>query len=304
MVRVPDRPLRRGLIKVLFRILLGARRAHYQDWFPWLSLDLPSHPGKGEIRYKGKHVAKLLGSMDVLDPAVASEIIVIGSGPSVSDADLGLIGRETVVLLNGAVKLCSSHGLEPVAVVVEDERFVWRHFDMMKANISPYTAIFMSPAVIRAVCERDKAWLSGKRIVLVDSLRKPYRFPKREYGNLVNLPYVRMACENTGLSLSPDQGVFQAGSVAVTALQYALFWHPKKISFLGVDINSANLPRFYENASSYAYSGVLGAKQRILDHFRLGFELANEHGIDMVTYSANSALREIGIPFSDRLAKA
>lgn len=296
-----DRPLSRGLIKLAFRILLGEQRAHYQDWFPWLCLDPPQPLGDGKIRYKGQLIAPLMRSIDVLDPNLASELIVIGSGPSVSDARIDRIGPKTAILLNGALTLCSSHGLDPLAVVIEDERFVWRHFAIMKEAVGPQTVILMSPSVIRALCELDVDWLKGRRIVLIDNLRKPYLLQKRRDIEIATLPHVRMSHYGAGLSLIPDQGVLQGGSVAVTALQFALFWHPKKISFLGVDINNANMPRFYEESDRQAYSGILAAKQRILDHFKLGAMIAEERGIKLVTYSRHSALRDINIPFSDEL---
>jgi hypothetical protein len=64
---------------------------------------------------------------------------------------------------------------------------------------------------------------------------------------------------------------------------------------------NSRLPRFYEVSGNTAYSGILQAKERILSFMKLGLEVANEFGISIVTYSEESALREVGISFDSKL---
>jgi hypothetical protein len=297
-----DRPLTRVLIKLVCSVAFGRARAHYQSWLPGLSLALPQQGDDGEIRYKGKRVATLFPSDIMLLSSQSSEIVIIGSGPSVSNAAVETLVPRTAFLLNGAISLISTYGIVPFAIAIEDERFVWRHFEAMKACVSGDVTTLMSPAVIRAVCELDPAWLANKRIVLINDIRKPYRAKKRSSGELSNLSFVRISSTGAGASLCPDQGVFQGGSVAITAFQFAISRRPSKIGFLGVDINNAKMPRFYERVGEQAYSGIATAKQRILDHLHIGLTVAAEQGVEVVTYSAISALREIGISYDQRLA--
>jgi len=297
-----DRPLIRALFKIVCSVAFGRARAHYQNWLPGLSLTLPQQGANGEIRHRGVRVAALFPSDILLVPSQSSEILIIGSGPSVANAAINAIAPKTAFLLNGAINLISSHGIEPFAVAIEDERFVWRHFETMRAHVSHEVTTLMSPAVIRAVCELDPAWLEDRRIVLINDIRKPYLVRKRSSNELSALSYVLISSTGAGFSLLPDQGVFQGGSVAITAFQFAISRRPSRISFLGVDINNAEMPRFYERLGEQAYSGVSIAKQRILDHLQVGLTVAVEEGIEVVTYSSISALREIGISYDRRLA--
>lgn len=299
--KISNRPLRRVIFRLLCAVLLGRDRAHYEGWLPSLRLELATAERFGEVVYKGARVGTLVRSIEVLANSPPEEVVVIGSGPSVSEANLNLVLPGTAILLNGAINLGLTHGIKPLAIAIEDERFVWRHFDLMRSAISNDVPMMLSPSVLRAICEIDPGWLSEKRVVLIDNVLKPYDHSRRRISEIVDFRYIRASSAGSCLSLLPDRGVFQAGSVAVSAFQFAMYYRPNKIGFLGVDINNSGLPRFYEVSGNAAYSGILQAKLRILNFMSLGLVVASDLGISVVTYSAQSALREVGMPFDRRL---
>ena len=100
-----------------------------------------------------------------------------------------------------------------------------------------------------------------------------------------------------GFSSAPQQGVFQGGSVVVSALQFALATGAAEIGFIGVDIANADAPRFYEREGMAAFSGVADAERRILDHIALARDEAGRRGTGLVNHSPVSALRSIGLDY-------
>jgi hypothetical protein len=298
-----DRPLFRSLVKLGARLLLGRARAHAQDWFPGLAIRR-NPEGGGEVSYRGAWAAKLMDS-SLLRTCEGGTVTIVGSGPSVALADLSRLVAGSAILLNGAIHLIGNPVAVPLAVAIEDERFVWRHFDLLRQKIGPRQACLFSVAVLRAICEHDSSWLADKRIVLIDDLRKPYGEPRRREAQLRGLDFACLdPAGECGFSLEPDRGVFQGGSVAVSALQFAVAALPKTIGFIGVDIRNAASPRFYETADETAYSGIAGAEARIVGHLALGRTVAAERGVDVINFSPVSALADAGFAFDSRLLRA
>jgi hypothetical protein len=296
-----DRPFSRSLIKAASRILLGRSRGHFQDRFPGLKLDRT--PSGRHIIFKNAVVGRLF-SADSLGREHQA-IYIVGSGPSINDCDMAKVEPGTAILLNGAINLMGRDIPRPLAIAIEDERFVWRHFPMIRDRVGAGTICLLSVAVIRAICEHDPAWISDKQIVLIDNIARPYGARHRKMADLAGLDFVRVDGDaRYGLSLDPDRGVFQGGSVAVSAMQFAMASRPELIGFFGIDISNANVPRFYEKEGTAAFSGVASAQTRILGHLDLARTLCLQQGISLECYSKASALLTTGYTYSDRFAIA
>ena len=295
-----DRPWHRSLIKSGVRLFLGGSLAHVQDWFPGLSI--VRRQSISEVHYRGAKVASLAG-MDRLRERCGDAIYIVGSGPSIRGCDLSGLEARSAILLNGAIGLTGEPIAEPLAIAVEDERFVWRHIDLLRKKVAPGSLCLFSVAVLRALCEINKSWLADKTIILIDDIRKPYGARRRSLEDLKTLQYVRLDAEGSaGFSLSPDRGVFLGGSVAVSALQFALYCAQHQVGFLGIDISNAGEPRFYETVGDMAFSGIARAEGRIIEHLVLARQVATERGVSFVNYSPISALLKYDFGYDDRFA--
>lgn len=285
------------------RLARGASFAHAYAWTPGLALVIPAaRADVGAITYRGAQVGTLLHP-DILAERSGEEIFVIGSGPSVKETRLGETGPATAILLNGAMSLIGKDIRTPLAVAVEDERFVWRHFDLMRAKIDGDTLCLFSVGVIRTICELDRSWLADKRIILIDDIRKPYRVRRRSLAELAAIACVTLSDDGmAGFSSDPSIGVFQGGSVAISAIQFAAYCRPRTIGLFGIDISNADRPRFYEQAGDTAKSGIAGAEERIVGHILLAYELCRRQGIELVNYSPVSALRGTAVGYDPRFA--
>lgn len=301
-MRSSDRPWYRHFIRTGIRLLLGSKKAHRQDAFPGLSLQF-SHgtAATGRLLYRGRFVAELCPFESFRQQA--SEVVyIVGSGPSIRRMDMTLLPSRTTILLNGAISLIDDKVVEPLAVAVEDERFIYRHFDGLMNKIPPDATCLFSVSVLRAICEYSPSWLADKKIILIDNILKPYGAPRLSIDEVATRDYV-VVDEGVvaGISLKPDLGVFQAGSVAVSVLQFALACGADTIGFIGIDISNAAEPRFYEKSKQVAFSGVAGAEGRILSHIRLALTVARRKNIQLLNFSPVSALAKLDLKYDPRL---
>lgn len=297
-----DRPWHRSLIKTGARLFLGSARAHFQDGFPGLRIVRATEVKAGAVFYRGQRVATL-SSAAVLRASAGDSLHIVGSGPSISDNDLSGLAANSAILLNGAISLAGGPISQPFAIAIEDERFIWRHFDLVRQQARGETPCLFSVEVLRAICELDAGFLADRTIMLIDDIRKPHGIRRRRFDALQTFDFVRReAASNAGLSFDPDRGVFRGGSVAVSALQFALYCAPKTIGLFGIDISNARQPRFYETSGASAASGIAAAEERIVAHFVLAKTVASERGIEMVNYSPVSALVSAGFGYDDRFS--
>jgi hypothetical protein len=299
-----DRPMRRTFWKLAAKLAYGRRRAHAQDWAPSLRIEPARFGLEKALVFQGE-AAGILQPPGLLADIAGSDITIVGSGPSVRDADLSSLAPRSTLLLNGAIALVPERIATPLAVVIEDERFVYAHFQRFLAALDRAIPCLLSVAAIRAILEQDRGWLSERTVILVDNLLKPYGENRRDLRAVERYPAVAVDhAGRAGISLDPAIGVFQGGSVAISALQFALFCRPKIIGFIGIDITNAAQPRFYEDQGKRAFSGVAEAEGRILAHVRLAKSVGEGRGTIFVNYSPVSALQKCGIVFSNRLVQS
>lgn len=293
-----NRPARRYFARLYCLLRYGWANSHAEEWWPGLDLTLPQ-AGDGAIRYRGKFVAPLLpyptaGRRD--------EIIVVGSGPSLAGQARERIPLESALLLNGAVHLIGSEEQRPLGVVIEDERFVWRHWRTLAARVPPKTHCYLSTSAIRALCETAPQWLASQSVHHLGFVHRPYGKRRPDDDALRGLPFLRWFDDgNAAISLDPQAGVVAAGTVAASAAQIAVFLAPRRIGFAGIDLTNMAGPRFYESAGNKAMSRLGAAQDRILAAFAAIRDECERQGIALENYSPASRLAELGIPYVPRL---
>ena len=134
-------------------------------------------------------------------------------------------------------------------------------------------------------------------MVLLDNLRAPWRGAHR-WPEHVEGPHV-LRDGPAALSTDPDRGVTVGGTVALMAMQFALYTRPRLIGLAGIDIAPGG--RIYDTAVPQP-TEILGQSPRILAHFALALAEAELRGIRVECYSPVSALLPL-CPYSDRLER-
>ena len=297
-----ERPLWRQAVRLTTRLVYGGQMGHAQDWLPHLSLTPTDGTQAGKVHYKNHEVAELL-PFDHFRERVGKVCVIVGSSPSLRKQRLDRLDPESCILLNGAACLAPERIEKPLAIAIEDERFVWRHFEMMREHIAIETPCLFSVAVLRAIAEHDPEWLRNRPLFLIDNLYKPYSGP-RLTSESPKLKDVVLQGDTAALSTSPGCGVVPGGSIAITALQWAMAAGPERIGFVGVDISNADEPRFYETEFNRAPSRLRSSQESMLMQFALASDYCRRNQIRLETYSQISALLDVGIEYSSRLDAA
>lgn len=227
---------------------------------------------------------------------------LVGSGPSMREQNLEKMTEGQVVLLNGALSLIDSHGIRPDAVVIVDYRFV-RDRGHWLENIPPATPCFFTPAVIRAVCDRNPEFFADKPWYVLENALRPYARPRQSWhqlgsGFVLDDPKSPQAA----FSLDLTRGFVDARTVMYAACQLAVYAGAREINLVGFDIGNAQQPRFNETARTRLKSRLDQAyPRRILPAMRLFARICREHGIGCWNHSPVSLLPAEIIPRSQRL---
>ena len=287
-----DRPLIRRLIK-LGATLTGPARAHRQDIWPGLDIDRAT----GQVTWRSRPLLRL-SSFRQLVPQGLPLIAIIGSGPSLTSQHPERLPVRTSILLNGAASLAER--VQPLAVMVEDERFVFRHMAML-AGLPREVPLMLSPAAMRAMAERTPDLLRDRAVALVENLLKPLGGVRRTI-NDPSLSDILTREADQALSIDPDRGVVIHGTVALSAVQVALHARPKRIVLAGIDLGNAGAPRFYETTDDSAPSGLLAGQARILGGFALARDMARAQDTELLCASPVSRLLAIGIARTEMLS--
>ena len=292
-----DRPLSRRLAKLAMTLRHGRAGAHAQDWWPGLALDVPGD-GRGRATWRGRPLAALHPYLDFA-AEMPDAVTIIGSGPSVADSAVEALPDRSALLLNGAVALMADRCPRPLAIFVEDERFVHRHHAMLTTRIGDDTWCALSVSALRALAGYAPRWLAARRLLPILNLVKPYRARRRDAEALARLPIVATDPANgAALSTDPGRGVVPAGTVALTAMQFALAGEPSHVGLAGIELDTAARPRFYETAGNAAPSGLIAGRDRALRHFALARRIAGRRGIDTPCHAPDSALLDVGYRFA------
>ena len=102
-------------------------------------------------------------------------------------------------------------------------------------------------------------------------------------------------------STRPDLGVVICGTVAFSALQFALAAGPREVALAGIDLTNFDEPRINETKDSRACTGLDESVPRMLSHFRLAADCAKLGGVRLKTLSQPSRLPEVGFDFHSAL---
>lgn len=290
MVARSDRPWSRKLIRISFRAL-GRARAHHQDIWPNMLVDNTTQ----RVLWRGRKLVSLHDASTVI-PVGLQSIAVVGSGPSLRNQKVENIGKRTGILCNGAIVLAER--LSPLAIAVEDERFVFRHHSML-SRLSKDIPAILSPAVMRAWAECDADSLRDRPVVMVNNIEKPVNGLRRPLSD-PELDDILIRSGPSALSKRPTQGVVITGTIAFSALQFALAAAPSRILLAGVDLGNSILPRFYEE-NDCAKSGLAAGLPRILPGFSLAKEYATREGISLRCASPTSELITLGYQIDNSL---
>ena len=186
-----------------------------------------------EIFYKGRKIGKsrLVSS---LRGHYGDDCFLVGSGPSISDLDLGLLQGRTVFAVNGAISLQNWWPIDIQLYMASDHRWAVNQFHLVKQAMQSKAHCFLVSSAIRAACYFDEMDLINQTsFSLISGMS---RTTAADEANLPN------GGGKPGFSKNIDNGYILGGTVIYVALQACFSLGFRRVFILGMDLN---VPRDY-----------------------------------------------------------
>ncbi|GEM_PF-341750 len=295
---------RRSIATLGRKLITPKRMWHMLEVWPELRLQRQAETGRWCGWYQGRSIG-MSADMGTWKNAWQDDkpCFLVGTGPSMRQQNLHRLSQGRAVLLNGALSLIKSHGIQPAAVVIVDYRFVrdrGQWLELIPAN----TPCFFTPAVLRAVCLRNRDFLASRPWYVLDNALRPYGRPRQQWRQLgpafvLDDPQKPQAA----FSLDLTRGFVDARTVMYAACQLAVYAAAGHIHLVGFDIGNAQQPRFNETPRTRLESRLDQAyASHILPAMRLFSRICQARGIQCWNQSPVSRLPDDVIPRSHWLS--
>ena len=286
--------IRHRLIRAYLKFTRESSYKSKADYWPWVRIESAGASGY-RVLYSGKLACTSLPFCDLCE--TGGEIAIVGSGPSVNLMRFDLISRLNCVLLNGAISLVDAYGIEPLACIIVDSTFAENRFDVLRCLPSGSNVI-LTPGVIRAVLERERAFLSKMNVYLTQNILMPVYNPGPRFRQQ------RDMAEQAGFSFDLDCGYVDGGTVMAVAIQLAYQVKAEKTYLIGLDIGNSASPRFYETQRDKLKCGLSDAyESSTLPFMKAASVIFSRSGIDIYNCSPCSRLPYDVIPYCDEFKK-
>lgn len=252
--------LKRSLAKKLLGFVGLPRECEAYNYIDGIwSKPLPPFSSRCNIYNKGSFIVKSQSFKELKKSlCLDSSVYIIGSGPSIREQDIGKLKSKNTILLNGAINLIESSGIDPIMIVVTDSSFIRNRFEIIKA-VPPNISLALQFSVVREILLRIPDFFESRSLFLL-----------REREERISIEPVENRRFLETFSEIETFGVLHSGTVMSAAIQIAAYLKFSKIFLLGFDIGNANLPRFYETDNNKVRCGLLNDYEKeILPFMRL-----------------------------------
>jgi len=281
--------LKERFLRALYKICLPKSIRHFVRAFPYLKIDEQSR----RVTWKGQVIGQL--QMWSQFPSVGTRLIIVGSGPSVTEhlEQLTTLDRqgEPIVLLNGAASLYEQRVIRsPLAVIVEDARFILEKPEII-LGLPVESRLVLSTAAFHALCYVDSTCLQKFRIWHMNSVLMPLGKPKPKLADGDFGDFIKAG--SVGLSRNLEVGHFGCGTVMYAGIQLGFHLKVAELYLVGFDMTNFEQPRFYETQQNRAWTGLQNSfSNRLLPSLELVRLQAIQQGMEVINCSAVSVIPE------------
>lgn len=312
--------LSNSLLKLLYRHTHGRRNRHNERLWPHVRVgrnaagEIESYSYRGrDIPLVNKEVTR--GSLACVARNDVDQIVasvndsgtggsgqsrvghIIASGPSVNDIDYAQLSLTNVMGVNGAIALTDRHPIRFYTYCFNDTGFVRARPELVRRIVTQDLLLFTTPLSLWHVLQQLPASEIRCRIFLIENPQIRGRMPFRDVDEVMaDAPQGALTLFDKervlGFGHDIRHGLFDAGTVAYSALQIMAWLGFKEIVLHGVDLqDAAKVPRFYETAADTLPTTLdQYLPHHILPAFTAAARLLHEQGVRVVNLSPHSAL--------------
>ena len=276
----------RWFYRSYYKLTKGKRFSHNKNLYPFIKCNRTSLNQLDDIYFEGKPINKKVNS---LLKENNKPLVIFATGPSVKEisSDFFDSNKFDFIGVNGANEVNIQNLFKYYTII--DPRFIKNRFDIVKDILSDIKVnLFITPqclfeVLIKISIDEIKCSL----FIIENVLLKTYQ-PKSNLQD-INKEWL-VKSKNVAFSTHLEEGFFDGGTVAYTALQIALYLDYKEIYFVGLDMNNFDVPRFYEASNNVQISYLLCDYERIINSFELAAKLAKQNKVNIYNLSRNSAI--------------
>lgn len=221
---------------------------------------------------------------------------IICSGPSAGDLDRqSLQGDSATLALNGSHAIVGGESHRFSYYLVADVGFVTRQWESFVAGVKKSRTLLVDHRVLRELLERDASLLDGRRLVLFNLAKRPYRRPCSEprHDPAQGLYYNG----REEFSTNAEHGFVTGKTVAYLALQLAVAMGYRRIAYYGLDLGGTR--RFYTETNPEQSMLDKDYREFIEPCFAWGAEICRSLGVEVVNASTVSRLPDTIFPRMD-----
>ena len=231
---------------------------------------------------------------------------IVGSGPSLTDLDIGRIARFDAITLNGAILKYTQAGLAPRHHHMAHRTVFRRHLDYARAGLECGAQCFFPYLGISNLCETEPSLLSRPNLYLYESIDKQHDRPRLSaqqfYDTYSEVPGIYLSSAyrdrrgTIGFNYQTDHGFFTSNTVSVSALQIAFYLGYSTIFLLGMEFGATGKSYFYNHTPEADNDLMKNYDPDIKVCFELARQAALDHAVKIYNLTPHSLLTPDIVP--------
>ncbi|SAI73202.1 lipopolysaccharide core biosynthesis protein [Bordetella ansorpii] len=305
-----SRPVTR-LLRYAYRYTHPRAMRHNQAFWPLVAVRRDENARLIECRIRGASYSPALTDLDEVPRHPGQSCHLILSGPSVAQIDYSLLDLGNVMGVNGSIALQARFPeLKFNYYAMLDTGFMSRRRHMVEQILSQDLLLFTTPEAVKWIALNVPARRIACRLAVFEEVHQRTMQPRPTPGQLTEqlrgdpdliLFDAYRPVHAHGFSLDVRRGLFGAGTVAYSALQFLVWLGFGRIYIHGLDMkNAASQPRFYETEKDRLGTAL---DRQFAGHIEPAFRdasvLLRQRGVQVYNLSMDSALGDDVFPKID-----
>ncbi|ARP96530.1 hypothetical protein [Bordetella genomosp. 13] len=299
------------LLRYTYRYSHPRAMRHNQAVWPMVAVRRDENARLLECRIRGTPYSPPLIDLDDVPRHTGESCHLILSGPSVAEIDYSQLDLGHVMGVNGSIALQARFpDLKFHYYAMLDTGFMSRRRHLVDQILSQDLLLLITPEAVKWIAQHVPARRIACRLAVFEEVHQRTLLPRpspeqliaqlRGDPDLVLFDAYRPVHAH-GFSLDVRRGLFGAGTVAYSALQFLVWLGFDRIYLHGLDMrNAASKPRFYETEKDRLSTAL---ERQFANHIEPAFRdasvLLRQRGVKVYNLSLDSALGDDVFPKID-----
>ncbi len=280
--------------KQIYRYTRPRCYRHNENLWPYIKIERGDAGHISALSFRHRSIP--IADLSALQGSQSGDVLLIASGPSVSETNFTPLQHLPVMGVNGAWSLRPVGGF--CLYVIVDMTFFDQRLSLVKDIVSdPQVLLFTTVhGIVKLATLVGMDSVCCRLAVIEDACVKTYQPQVRKedvFRHFQSENGISFSAQDNNIAFSQDirQGIFDAGTVVYWALQILQYLGYHRIIIAGLDMNNFHQPRFYENEKNAAPSHLASQFEHVIEPgFIHASSVLQSMNIEVLNLSLNSAL--------------